>query len=77
MRSVAIVVLSCLSLAHAAEEATKSSADHCLVLQDSETVTLKAALDVMAKVGVSETQAKPLLEAVSEKGEAVVGVAAS
>lgn len=46
--------------------------DHVLVLQDSKSATVEAALGVMAKHGVAADVARPLLVAVSEKGEGIV-----
>ena len=44
-------------------------ADHVLLLFDSESTTLQAALDVMNGVGMDEASAKPILKEVTERGK--------
>jgi len=46
--------------------------DHVLVLTDSKSAQIETALGVMAKHGVAADVARPLLVAVSEKGEGIV-----
>jgi hypothetical protein len=67
-----LALLALVTGTTAADDAASAVADHVLVLQNKETVTLEAALDVMAIHGVGKDTATPLLNQVSERGEGIV-----
>ena len=65
-----LAVYSVLILA--ASSSASEQPDHVLVLKNSESVTLQAALGVLNKFGIDEKVGTPILTHVSQNGEGVV-----